>query len=161
MLRSATVLLHAALEEVFRSTALWKYPAAQEDVLNSVPLVGSESGRPEKFFLGRLAAHREKGVQDLIEESVQSYVNAFNVNNTGDIAAFARTVAVNISGINGEFPTLDELFKRRHHIVHQGDRNDEPGQGNHRARSISEWRVNRWIEAVNRLGNEFLDRVPE
>lgn len=69
ILRAATVLLHASLEDVFRSLATWKFPSAGEEVLNGVPLVGlSEHGQPAKFFLGKLASHRAKTVQQLIDE---------------------------------------------------------------------------------------------
>lgn len=161
ILRSATVLLHASLEDVFRSIAIWRFPTAAENVLNDVPLVGlSEIGRAEKFFLGKLAQHRAKRVQDLIDESVRAYANTFTVNSTGDIAAFAGKVGVNVAEINGDFATLRDLFERRHHIVHQADRNDQPGQGHHAARSLSIWQVNTWVDAVNRSGSAFIDHVP-
>ena len=137
ILRAATVFAHAALEEVFRGIATWKYPTANEAVLNEVPLVGSEHGRPEKFFLGKLAAHRQKSIQALIDESVRAHINNFTINNTTDIATFLRRIGIDPIAVNQEFELLIQLISRRHHIVHQADRNDVPGQGHHRARALS------------------------
>src|SRR5690242_1459503 len=69
ILRAATVLLHASLEEVFRNLARWKFPLSHEAVLDEIPLAGLP-GRAEKFSLGKLANHRGKSVQELINESV-------------------------------------------------------------------------------------------
>jgi len=161
MLRAATVLLHATLEDVFRSTAAWKLPTATEHVLNDVPLVGlSNIGRPEKFLLGKLATHRTKTVQQLIDESVKDYLGTFTINNTNDISSFCRKIDVEVNSVNAEFPALSEIIARRHHIVHQADRNDQPGPGNHEARSLSANQVDAWITAVERFTTDFLAQIP-
>lgn len=162
VLRAATVFAHAALEEMFRGLATWKYPTAGENVLNEVPLIGlSEHGRPEKFFLGKLANHRQKTVQDLIGESVRSYLSSFTVNSATDISIFLRKIGVNPDDVNQEFAELTELISRRHHIVHQADRNDVPGQGNHRARGINPNDVERWVGATIRFVTQVLGRVQD
>ena len=40
VLRAATVLLHASMEDVLRSLAYWKLPTAAPAVLDNIPLVG-------------------------------------------------------------------------------------------------------------------------
>ena len=161
ILRAATVFGHAALEEVFRGIATWKYPAANEAVLNEVPIVGSEHGRPEKFFLGRLAAHRQKTVQALIDESVRAHTNNFTINNTTDIANFLRKIGVEPIAVNQEFELLGQLISRRHHIVHQADRNDLPGQGHHRARALNANDVGSWLAAADRFVAQLLPLIPD
>lgn len=161
ILRAATVFAHAALEELLRGLAAWKYPAAGELVLNEVPLVGiSDHGRPEKFFLGKLATHRGKSVQDLITESVSAHLGNFTVNNTTDLSVFLRKIGVEPETVNPEFPALSELIARRHHIVHQADRNDVPGQGHHRAQQLNPSTVTGWLDAVSRFVQQVLDQVP-
>lgn len=162
ILRAATVFLHASLEEVFRSLATWKFPSAGEEVLNEVPLVGlSQYNRPAKFSLGQLASHRQKTVQQLIDESVTAYLGNSTINNTSDIASFLVKLGVTVTAVNGDFPTLDPLIARRHHIVHQADRNDQPGQGQHRTRSLNSLTVRRWLEVVDRFLARVLAEVPD
>lgn len=161
ILRAATVFAHAALEEVMRGLATWKYPTASEPVLNDVPLVGiSDHGRPEKFFLGKLAMHRGKSIQDLIAESVSAHVSNFTINNTTDLSGFLRKIGVEPGTVNQYFPVLSELIARRHHIVHQADRNDVPGQGHHRARQLNPNTVTSWLDAVGHFVEEVLAQVP-
>lgn len=162
ILRAATVFLHAALEEVFRNIALWKYPAAPEAVLNEIPLVGlSDHGRPEKFFLGKLAAHRDKTVQQVLNASVDEFVGYFTVNNTTDISSFLRKVGVDLALVEGEFPTLTQFLRRRHHIVHQADRQLRAGRGHHQAQGLNAETVVNWIASVRRCVEATLGAVPD
>lgn len=162
VLRGAVVLLHAALEEVLRSVAAWRFPQLGDGVLNDVPLVGlSESGRPEKFLLGRLAIHRTKTVQQLIDESVNAHLNYFNINGTTELAVFMRKVGVEPLPLDAHFPALGAMIARRHHIVHQADRNDNPGRGQQRARTLSEAQVLDWTATTRGFVHAFLAQVPD
>jgi hypothetical protein len=161
ILRAATVFTHAALEEVMRGLATWKYPTAGEPVLNEVPLVGiTDHGRPEKFFLGKLVNHRGKTVQDLITESVSAHLGNFTVNNTTDLSVFLRKIGVEPETVNQDYALLSELIARRHHIVHQADRNYVPGRGHHRARQLNPNTVSSWLDAVGRFAEQVLAQVP-
>lgn len=162
ILRSSVVLLHASMEDVLRSVGVWRLPYQSEAVVNEIPLIGTgQGGRPEKFFLGKLVPHRTKTVQALVTESVAAYMNAFGVNNTTDIASFMRSVGFDPATIAGELPELDELIRRRHHIVHQADRNEQTGIGQHRARTISVEQVESWAGSVERSMRSFLENVPD
>lgn len=162
VLRGATVLLHAALEEVLRSVASWRFPFLGEATLNEVPLVGQEGGgRAEKFWLGKLANHRSKTVQQLIRESVDAHLDYFNVNSTTEIAGFMRKVGVEAQPFEQYFPSLGEMIARRHHIVHQADRNDNPGRGQQRARALSEAQVAAWIATTTTFVQAFIAQVPD
>lgn len=160
VLRAATVFLHASLEELIRNIARWKYPHAGEAILNEVPIAGS-TGRPERFYLGRLAGHRSKTIQTLIDESVDQYLGHFTVNNATELSSFLSKVSVDPADVDSEFPVLSELLERRHHIVHQADRNDAPGQGQHGARGLNHGTVMGWLHSVERFGRDLLTRVPE
>lgn len=162
ILRGATVLLHAALEESLRATAAWRFPSLGEAVLNEVPLIGqSSAGRPEKFLLGRLAAHRGKTVQQVIDDSIAAHLNYFNVNNTTEVAAFIQKVGVTVEPFQQFFPQLESMIARRHHIVHQADRNDQPGLGQHPARSLSAEQVRKWVVNTEHFVRAFLVHVPD
>jgi hypothetical protein len=147
VLRAATVLLHATLEQLLRDLATQYLPAAPREALDVVPLVGIK-GRAEKFLLGALAEHREKQVSDLIRESVDAYLSKVNYNDTEDVAVLLRSVGIDTARVNGRFADLEALMQRRHQIVHQADRNPERGRGQHWAQSIGRHTVLRWIEAV-------------
>jgi len=162
MLRSALVLLHASLEDVLRSVAAWKFPASGEAVLNDVPLVGlGEGGRPEKFHLGKLVPHRAKSVQALIDESVKAAINRMSFNNTTDIASILGRVGVDPQVFQWHFPRLAPMIERRHHIVHQADRNDQPGVGQFRTRSLSMETVEGWLVSTEDFVGELLRQIPD
>jgi hypothetical protein len=67
VLRAAMVLLHASLEDVLRSLAYWKLPAAAPNVLDLIPITG---GPATKFTLGTLSAHRGKTVDQVIKDEL-------------------------------------------------------------------------------------------
>jgi len=159
VLRAAAVLLHATLEDFLRSIALERWPSAGSQVLDSIALVGSSpSGRPEKFFLGALAAHRKKSVGAVVKESIEAHLGRLTFNNIADIANHVVSLGADVDKVKKTFPRLGELMKRRHHIVHQGDRNERRGSGHHTFRSISRTDLDQWALAVVEFTN-LLDKA--
>lgn len=149
LLRAAVVFIHASLEDFLRSLAVTHLPRAGENVLNDIPLKGlSSSGRPEKFYLGKLVLHRGKFVDDLIEESVIAYIERSNFNNTQEISALLTSIGIDVSKVKKVFPDLEKMMKRRHLIVHRADRIEKKGQGKQIAQSINATDVNRWIKTT-------------
>jgi hypothetical protein len=123
ILRAAVVLVRATLEDLLRSMAAALLPFADEATLNAIPLAGTVNpGRVEKFFLGRLAAHRRKSVLDLIKGSVDDYLTTTTYNDTTQISALLVSLAIDVEKVRHLFPKLDEVIKRRHQIVHRGIR---------------------------------------
>jgi len=160
ILRAAVVLLHATLEEAFRSIYLWKTPLAGEEFLNDVPLARTSSQRPEKFYLGKLAAFRGMSVDDLIKESVKSQANMLSVNNTSEIAHQLQRFGLRSEEFKQYMPLLEKMIERRHHIVHQADRNEARGRGQHGARSLGVKSVNSWIENASEFTKQVSLKVP-
>src|SRR6266550_5269430 len=81
ILRAAVVFLHATLEDFLRYIGARYIPSGSEDVLNKISLIGSSDVlRPEKFFLGKLAKHRDKKVDQLIAESVEAHLDKRSFN---------------------------------------------------------------------------------
>jgi hypothetical protein len=138
VLRAVVVLMHAYLEDFLRTLALILLPIAGEDALNDVPLAGlNKTGRAEKFFLGKLVRHREKGVDDLIKESVAEHLERSTFNSVTEVMAF-------LDGLGLQLPRQDEnmravlrisveeeskvpsaleaMMQRRHYIVHRADK---------------------------------------
>jgi hypothetical protein len=78
LLRAAVVLLHATLEEILRSLAEWKLPAASPEALAEIPLAGAKRGT--KVGLQELAGFRGQTLDQVITESVRECLERSNYN---------------------------------------------------------------------------------
>jgi hypothetical protein len=157
VLRSAVVLLHASLEDFLRSLARLYLPAARPEIMNSIPLKGvGRSGRAERFYLGELAAHRGKTVDEVIDESIEAFLERSNYNNAHEIAYLLESLDFDLDPCRTFFPELENMMERRHQIVHRADCTSEIGKGRHHARSLSITSVERWIDVVNNFHGSVL-----
>jgi hypothetical protein len=150
LLRAAVVFTHACLEDFLRSLSAAFLPWSDEEPLNEVPLVGT-SGRAQKFLLGKLAMHRGRTVQQLIQESVDAYLEESNYNDTTEIARVLGSMNLRHPNAVALFKDLDEMIKRRHQIVHRADRIEVPGAPKLKARALSAPTVLAWIGATERF----------
>lgn len=149
VLRSAVVLLHASLEDFLRSLARTYLPHAKADVVNAIPIAGVGRGnRPERILLGHLQEHRGKSVDELIDESIEAFLERSNYNNCTEIALLLQGLELDVEPMRRFFPELDKMMARRHQIVHRADCSAETGKGRHRARSLRVSTVEKWINAV-------------
>ena len=156
VLRAATVLLHASVEDVLRSLAYWKLPAAAALVLDQIPFVG---GTATKITLGTLSAQRGKSVNDVIKESVDASLERSNYNNSGEVCSLLQSIGLNAAAVQPYLPKLEDAMKRRHQIVHRADANPNAGQGNHQVASISPAKVNEWVANTEQFVNAVLAQV--
>lgn len=147
MLRAAVVLTHATLEDVLRSVAEERLPAARPEVLEKVPLIGL--GKRTNFTLGDLAAHHASSVGDLIQRSVIANLERSSYNNVGEIKHLLDSMGLSRTVADPEASSLETMMKRRHLIAHRADQNDTVGPGHRRTRSISRAIVERWLDAVD------------
>ena len=102
--------------------------------------------------LGSLIEHRDKTVDDLINESITQHLERRSFNDTTDISRLLEGLDFLSEDIKRTLPALQALMKRRHQIVHQADRSDVTGRGRQRAASISVRSVERWSAAVATVG---------
>lgn len=122
ILRAITVFLHATFEDVLRSTARQRLPEANSEVLDKIPLVGTARSRhAEKFHLGSLNAHRGKAVEELIQESVDNYLNRASFSSTDDVEEILRQMRLDTRPFKLFYSDLNLMMKRRHRIVHEAD----------------------------------------
>jgi len=158
VLRSAVVMLHAAMEDLLRSIAYWKLPAASAQTLGKIPLVSIAPAL--KFSLGDLSSHRGKTVDEVIESSVNGYLERSNYNNTDEVAAFLGSVGIDVNQVNAHFSNIDPVMKRRHQIVHRADQDDDAtGRGHYRVTSIGVKKVENWISSIEAFGNAVLNEI--
>lgn len=153
ILRATTVLAHSTLEDYLRNLLLWKLPSENQEKINNIPLMGTSLiGRPTKFSLGELTLHRGKSIDEVIDASVKEYLNTVSFNDTSDIVKALTSISITITPeMQNLFPTLNEMIKRRHNIVHRADRDVSVGRGNHRIKSISVQKVEKWKKEIDKL----------
>ena len=161
ILRSAVVFLHATLEEFLRGILEWRLPEQAEEALNAVPLVGGTAGRPEKFLLGKLAAHRGKTVDALISESITSSLSRSNFNSVHEICTTLTSVGLDTVPCQPQFPQLTAFMERRHQIVHRADRNPNFGPGHQAATSIGRHTIREWTDAVQAFFDAVYAQLPD
>lgn len=121
LLRAAVVMLHASLEDLFRSIAEWKLPTANPDSLERIPLASSEKDK-ERFTLVDLAEFRGQSVDSVIARSVGRYLERSSYNHPGDLTEVLRKTGVEFT-IPGDLKIkLAAMMSRRHWIAHRVDR---------------------------------------
>ena len=158
-LRAAVVFLHASMEDVLRTVARWKLPGADQETLNTIPLVGQGSN-PKKFLLGDLTPHRHKTIDQLLMESVEASLEQSNYNNTAEVASLLTSIGLDVAKLNGQFPQLQEMMERRHQIVHRADRQDQViGSGDHQIRAINKETVRAWIGDVRTFSEALFQEL--
>lgn len=157
VLRAATVLLHATVEDLLRNLAYSKLPNASPEVLDKIPLVSAFPSM--KYSLGALAAHRGKTVDEIISASVKGHLERSNYNSSDQVGSFLTSIGIDVAKVNSWFPKLDELMKRRHQIVHRADRDETGGSGRHRVRSIGRNKVREWIDTAESFCKAVLDEI--
>ncbi len=98
---------------------------------------------------------------ELLTISVKQHLDTVSFNNAKDLATRLTQINCTISpDIRQCFTELDPMIQRRHHIVHQADRNDNAGSGNHRYKSISYSQVLKWKKAIEGFVAEVNLKTP-
>ncbi|MBZ4039098.1 hypothetical protein [Novilysobacter selenitireducens] len=156
VLRAAVVLLHASMEDVLRSLAYWKLPAAAPEVLAEIPLKGSAA---IKFTLGSLSAFRGSTVEDVIKASIDSSLERSNYNNTTEVISLLQSLSVDTAPLAGHMAELEKTMKRRHKIVHRADENENPGRGRFQVEPISPATVDAWASNTETFVQAVLVQV--
>jgi hypothetical protein len=146
--RAVVVFAHAALEDTLRSVGAAYLPYASEDALNKIGLAPApgEAGalRPEKFFLGRLATHRGRTVDEVIRESVRAHLSTKSFSSIEDIDHFIAACGLDANVYRESYPRLAPFITRRHQIVHRAD----VPEGADEPEPITRAEVEEWLGAV-------------
>lgn len=156
LLRAAVVLNHAALEDSLRTISSYFIPLGDKESINKIPLSGiNNSGRPEKFHLGELLNFKEDSVSNIIQRSVNEYLERLTFNNLADVSTALISFGLEVKKFEDFFPDIEKMIKRRHQIVHRGDRVEKSGRGKQYADTIRLTTVERWLKQTL----EFVARV--
>jgi len=165
LLRAAVVLLHASLEDLFRSISEWKLPTASPESLNGIRLASTRQDYKdykEKFTLVDLAEFRGQSVDSVIARSIGSYLERSNYNHPGDLTDVLKRNGIDFTIPKELRDKLAAMMKRRHWIAHRVDRDllekidpNKPQLG----QSILPELVNEWIDAVTRVGEAVISEL--
>ncbi len=122
LLRAMIVFGHASLEEVVRQIARLKIIDASAAVLKKIPLVDTRQG--SKFTLDQLIAYRGQSIDDVLQASIDYYLDRFSIRTFGDIEIMLDSLEIDRLVIEPYKKYLSPLILRRHKIVHESDRDD-------------------------------------
>lgn len=158
LLRVAVVLLHATLEDFLRTVMKELLP--EKGKLDKIPLYSEDYKNLPKFTLADLSKYRDLSVEDVITNSVHHYLNKQSYNNATEIMAAIRSVNISTNKKMQQYCSkIEVMVQRRHHIVHQADKQDKTGQGNFKVKSISYKNVSNWIDDVDKFITEIINEL--
>jgi hypothetical protein len=159
ILRAAVVLLHASFEDLIRSTEQAMFETYSDEIWKTVKFPGVTDREPDRDRLRVCDLRKYKGmsVDFLIAETVAGHLNKKTYNHVEDLTAFITALGVEVEPYRAYFQSLSNLIKRRHHIVHQADKQSAEVQGKYRATEINVSTVKTWIAAVKGF-NDQLER---
>lgn len=158
ILRLSVVFIHATLEEFLRQLAIVLLPKAGEKALNNIPLV-TTTGRAEKFMLGSLTKLKGKTIDEVIAQSVESYYERSNFNNTTEISALLKELGIDISKVKRHFSELNDLMRRRHLIVHRADKTKESPEKPDTLFTIEPKEVVHWLRVTTEFSADIIEDV--
>ncbi|HEU5118572.1 MAG TPA: hypothetical protein VFT74_18380 [Isosphaeraceae bacterium] len=151
LLRASVVLLHACVEDLLRTIAADRL-IHRPQVLSTIPFPGDDMYRV-KFTLADLArTYGGRRVDEVLKDAVLAYLGRRAYNNTDDIASALGEAGLPPSLVAAHASDLNILMKRRHHVVHRLDRDEEPGSAVAVLGAINVVRVRRWFEHVEAFG---------
>jgi hypothetical protein len=154
LLRAAVVLLHATLEDLLRSVASLRLPAASAEALARIPLVETDR---ERFSLVELARFRGRTVDSVISDSVEAHLQRSSYNHPGDIVTLLRGIGVEVAMTTETRNLLGGLMHLRHLIAHRADR--EFLATTRTLLPISPSTVGEWVDAVERFAQVLLTQL--
>lgn len=153
VLRAAVVFLHATLEDVLRAllSRRWRLAASAQQFADIPIAVAADGRHPAKIGMPELMGQVGKSVDELVQQSIDAYLERSNYNNLGEVKAALTRSGLSADVVAPTAKPIAAMMSRRHQIVHRADRQDAGGSGNHVAASLGVGAVEAWILAVERL----------
>lgn len=148
MLRSAVVLLHASLEDFLRSLAKIFFPYDDAKEFENIPMPGDNKVNPGKYTLGAFVAYRDVTINQLLEDSVDQWLNKQSFNNCSDVMSMLSKINIETKPVQEFMSKINEMMQRRHRIVHYADRHENASDC---LNDITKEQVLDWRENVNKF----------
>jgi hypothetical protein len=163
ILRSAVVLLHATLEDVIRGLLKWKKMRSNSKALSDITFYLDEK-ETKSITLAQLAAVDDDDFEDmtvrtLIKETIRRHYDRETFNNRRQLNHALESLGIVPKKYAAELNVIEPMTKRRHLIVHQGDRG-EPADGKHgRLTDIDAKDVKAWLVATQGFLSGLIDSL--
>ncbi len=123
ILRLCVVYLHASSEDLLRNVYFYHITNSDHsNLLGKIPLFESD-GKKEKFNFQDLKYFKNYTIEEIMNKSCEEYANRLTFNNTNDIISVFNKFNVSTEKIKHLLPQVQEIFLRRHLIVHNLDMN--------------------------------------
>jgi hypothetical protein len=100
ILRLIVVMLHANMDDTLREIVRLSYARNNPDHLSEIPIGNTKSPR---VTLADLVKYRGRTIDDLIQESVDDYLNIVSFNNVEITAKILSRAGININGLKRYF----------------------------------------------------------
>ena len=160
VLRSAVVLLHASLEDFLRSIASAHLPRTDNEFIQNMLLAGKP--RSGKYTIGDLVQHRGKSIDQVLDESIDQWLETHSFNHADDIRGMLSELGMPVEYFSETYEKLGKMIARRHLIVHRADRDTD---GN--VTMITSDDVTSWVDNVEKFMRraiyqlQFVSQKPE
>lgn len=153
ILRSIVVFLHSTIEELVRNLFIERLPSMECKTLDDIPFSAHQSShRAKGILLGELLnEYKGKLTENIVLDSINSYVDVMNLNDTTQLVSQLEKVKIDIRPLSYIFDDLNSLMQRRHQIVHQMDRKDVLDPDRTQISEIDGNVVINWRNKVNEL----------
>lgn len=147
ILRSAVVFLHSSFEDYYRDVIIKKIiENGSRELLDGMGL--PDDSKNKKIVLKDLLKYRNLTVEDLIENSVNSYMSEKSFNDYSDICNWAKRIGLDMSKYS-KGSTISAAIERRHRIVHEADlRTDKMSLRLIKKETLEKW-INAYVELVD------------
>lgn len=170
ILRSAVVLLHAALEDLLRGILVWQLSEKGSPKLKKIlidQLSGKErerdreQGQEKELIPGgkEFEAFIRKPVGDMLAEILRAHFDEKSFGSCPKIMDALETLNISKKKFEPLKSFIKPMTDRRHHIVHQSDRDHLSEDGHGTLRAISSDTVKKWAAEVTEFGNLLLKEV--
>ena len=158
ILRSGVVFLHATLEDVFRQLIRFRADKDISIVLKHLKFpVEDENGQPpNQIKLSDLISYRDKPVDEVIQASMDYYFEHLTFSRRKNIDQAMVMVGLSPGDFTTNLELLIEAVKRRHKIVHEGDRKPQSSDSHGQIKKIVRDDLAKWLKEVENIGKAAL-----
>jgi hypothetical protein len=113
-------------------------------------------GDDQRFTLRHLARHRGLTVDDLIYQSVRSYLDRKSFSSPNDIVEFLQKIEIAPQDVQAHLADIGRLMLRRHRILHQADLTTETGVSPIAWSPADFLELDQWVRTAVRLGVDVI-----
>ena len=150
VLRVALILLHASMEEFFRSLLKLKLHNRGAAGIGKLLIKNNNAC---KFSINEVYGLDDIKSKALVESKILHFLKElYRVGNHGKVKDSLKSLGIKPTKVNQyEYNELAEMIERRHNIVHNADKKDLDGEGQHNVKSLGLDTVKKYSDEVKKI----------